>query len=338
MTPRATPFVLALACFALAACGRVDDGVEVSSTNVLEASTIDPLLLQKVVDAPSKVAWSGRRRFEAHYAFQGAPVDLVYEETVTTDGAGRFELRPEDLITPSLSPSQEALFLLSQQNREGLMFRRRDPTVRDAALFLDSYTVTDAGVVEQLLARDCARWSVQPNAGGNVWTLWIDLATGVILKSEERDAGQALVSSLVYLDFDDTPDTSQAVWYASPLQESPLDLSQAKAQLGFDPQLPKLLPANFRLVESERVVEPVDNRTWARLTYSDGWSEFVFMDGGPMTSPQAAQGISPDADVLRYVEAGPWVIAEGRVDSRRLLAAVRGNLGLLKLLVETAVY
>ncbi|MCC6409668.1 MAG: hypothetical protein IT453_21115 [Planctomycetes bacterium] len=329
---------LLLATVGFGACERVEITSEQTTTTFEKGSSVDLTLLQKIVDAPSTVSWMGRRRFEAHYSYQGAPNQIVYEETVITDGTGRFQLRAEDLITPVVPANEEALFLLSQDNREGLMFRHRDPTVRDAALFLKNYTAIDAGVVESIAGRSCARWTVHGNAGGNTWTIWIDLATGVILKNEERDGGQVLISLVEYLDFTDAPDTVNAVWHTSPLQESPLVLSQAKAQLGFDPLKPKLLPANFRLLHCERVVEPIDSRTWARFTYSDGWATLMSMDGGEMPSPQPAQqGIAPGADLLRFLEVGPWAIADGRVAGRRVLAAVRGNETLLKLLVESSV-
>lgn len=322
----------------ISGCDRSVVATEPAAGGIAKSSTIDQALLQKVVDAPDHVAWSGRRRFESHFVAQGQPQTLVYEETVTTDGTGRFELKPEDLLVPALSSNEEALFLLSQSRRAELLFRRRDPTVRHAQLFLQNYSAFDSGGVVQLLGRDCAHWTVTGSGNSNTWQLWIDLATGVILKFEEHDPSQALVASVEYLDFDDTPDTANAVWFVSPLQEAPLDLTQAQAQLGFEPVKPKLLPLGFRLDRAERVVEPVDNRTWARFTYSDGWNEFVFMDGGPMDQPQIAQGISPNADVLRFAEVGPWMLADGRADSRRILAAVRGNSGLLKLLVESSLY
>jgi negative regulator of sigma E activity len=256
---------------------------------------------------------------------------------VTTDGAGRFELRADDLITPTLDPNAEALFLLAQENRESLMFRHRDATVRDEALFLQNYTATDAGVVEQVLGRDCARWSVQANAGGNVWTLWIDLTTGVVLRWEELNAAQTLVARLEYLTFDDAPDTSQAVWHTNPLQETALDRVHPKSQLGFDPLQPKLLPAGFQLASAEHVVESVSGRTWARFTYTDGWAELVFMDGGPMTVPQTAQGYAPDASVMRIATVGSWVVADGRLGDRRVLSAARGSADQLQALVESAV-
>ncbi|MCE9593027.1 MAG: hypothetical protein K8S98_02440 [Planctomycetes bacterium] len=309
---------------------------DASTPATMKSSSIDLTLLQKIVAAPTTVSWRGRRHFEAHYTFKGAPVDLVYEETLTTDGTGRYQLAAEDLIVPTLPAGNEALFLLTQDNREGLMFQHRDPTVRDATLFLNNYTAIDAGTTEQVVGRNCARWSVQANAGGNTWTLWIDLATGVILKSEERDGGQALIALLQYLDFTDAPDTSNAVWHNSVLQESTVPTGQAQAVLGFAPISPRMLPPNYRLARTERVVDPVENRTWARFTYTDGWNEVIFMDGGAVNGSIAIHGPAPQPDVIRITEVGPWSIADGRIASHRVLAASRGGESDLKLLIESS--
>jgi hypothetical protein len=85
--------LLVLASLTAVACYRAATHAASSSSAIAKASSIDLSLLRKIIAAPTTVAWSGTRRYESHFAQPGAPVDLIYDETVTTDGAGRFEDR-----------------------------------------------------------------------------------------------------------------------------------------------------------------------------------------------------------------------------------------------------
>ncbi len=323
--------------FAFASCSHVVDRSSNGANGQSNATGSEQQLVAKIIAAPNSISWTGKRHLEAHYLSHGTPTDLVYDETVTTDGHGAFHIVADDLVTPQLSPSAEALFLLSQNRREGFLFRHRDNTVRIEELFLGNYTIADQGATETFVGRDCAVWTIASViTPGETWKLWIDLATGVILKNEERDDQGALVNSLAYLDFTLDPDTSNVVWHVDPVQETPLDPATQGSQLGFAPALPKGVPQGYRLLESTAVVDPTDNSTWARFVYTDGWNELIYMDGGPLTKKPPTQGISPKADVVRTLSIGPWLVCDGHISNHRVLAIGRVSLSSLQALIESA--
>lgn len=298
-------------------------------------------LIDKIMHAPTSVSWQGRRRYEAHYPSGGSVHDLMYEETVVTDGTGKFQVQCEDLLVPALDVDDEAVFLMSQNGREGMVFRHRDPIVRRKNLFFQNFVATDLGQTVALLGRDCADLSIVSQYSGQAWRALVDLQTGVILRLEERDPQGSLVSRFEYLTFAIDPALDGAVWHQSPVSEAPLDMEQAAQVLGFTPHLPKSVPAGYAVINTEHVIDPITGRDWARLTYSDGWNSLVVMDGGGAASAGAAPlTIQPDlqADWVRHFELGPWTLAEGLVNGRSLLVMGRMPLADVQTLIQSLVY
>lgn len=330
--------LLAALALGYAACGpNTTKSVVIDNGGVLESGT-SQTLLQLIMQAPTHVSWQGRRRVEVHAAGTGTPVDLSYEETVTTDGRGGFSVHAEDLVSPQLAPSSETLFLLTQDRREGFMFRHRDPMVRDEGLLLQNYTVTDTGEIVQILGRDCAHLVLQQvQGGGNTLHWYPDLATGVLLDAMEYDDAGALVMRAEYTSFALDPDTSNVVWHVNPVQENPLDLAIAKQVLGFTPKQPHVLPPGYHLALAQAVVDPTDQRKWARLTYTDGLNEFFLLDGGPGVAPPTPQN-PLEADVMRFLSIGPWVAADGAIGGRRIIAMGRMSVTGLQQLVESSIH
>ena len=128
----------------LAACG--DSGrqlptqpSDLSSSSAGEYFT-DLGLLQRIMVAPSRAAYTGRR--EVSFYVEEAPGvidELTYVEQVISDGNGQFLVEMEDLLAPQLSAERVEIFKLIQRGREEFFYNHRDFRVRDLELFLDHH-------------------------------------------------------------------------------------------------------------------------------------------------------------------------------------------------------
>lgn len=339
MSARRTLLALVLA---LTACSDATWSFTSDTTGPRLESSGGSTLITKIMEAPDSVSWHGLRRIELHYTWNGAPTDLIYDESVTTDGRGHFTIETEDLIEPQLPANEEALFVLSQDQRAGFMFRHRDPMIRDEALLYQNYVVTDTGEIIQLLGRNCAHLVIQSSHGGsNTLHLYADVLNGVLLKTEEFDSSAALVMRSQYSTLTLSPNVANVVWYQPLVQEVELDLQDPQEvvqQLGFVPLQPQTLPAGFQMQSLDAVADPLEGREWARFTYTDGLEEFFFLDGGSAGNVPPHQGTFPQNDIVRYLSIGPWIAADGRLAERRVLVLGCMSIPSLKQLIESAVH
>lgn len=326
--------VLSLAGLALVACD--DTGKTAASNQNLLGGAPQPVapttqastqsLISLMIGAASGVSFSGVRRYEAYSVVNGQTEPLIYRESVASDGAGQFAVDPLDLIDPVLPAPDEAQFLLLQQVRAGLFFRYRDLVVRDEDSFFQNYSAVDAGTTVQFLGRTCAELTIQLLSGAtNTYVLTVDVGNGLVLKAREELLDGTLVSLSEFETLALDPDLSSAVFHQPVNSEVPLDLDlqSATADLGFAPRPPKQLPSGWKLLEFSKVIDPIEDRPWAKFVYTDGL-ELIFLvqakpnlvhqlDGAPPGPPYKTETVTTSS-------IGLWTVLHGNIQGRELVA------------------
>ncbi|MBK8181254.1 MAG: hypothetical protein IPK67_20720 [Planctomycetes bacterium] len=131
-----------------------------------------------------------------------------------------------------------------------------------------------------------------------------------------------LISAMDFDSFALAPDLSAVAWHQRINDEQPLPVvGTLAAQIGFEPRSPRTLPAGFQLVERGRLVDPTDQSTWVKATYSDGLECIFFLHGGPIISDNGIRSGVPEikADLVEVAVAAPWVVARGNLRGERVL-------------------
>ncbi|HVS10109.1 MAG TPA: sigma-E factor regulatory protein RseB domain-containing protein [Planctomycetota bacterium] len=293
-------------------------------------------LLQKMVLAPSSVAYQGVRRVEAHWQIASAPQDLAYRELVSGDGQGGFAIDPLEVLQPQLTRPEVDIFQLLQKGREGFLYRYRDFRVSDLGLFLASYSATDSGVISQVAGRSCAQLTIEPRTDSDrLWRAWVDIETGLVLRAREELEDGTLVSLMEFESLSLAPDLSQVQFHVPINEELPLPETELAVKLGFPLAKPKLLPAGYQLTDTASVTDITDHRAWAKLTYGDGLEQVIFLHGGAV----GAQGLTGlGADVVQSLAVGPWTVLQGQVQGQRVIAMGKVGEQALLDMVESAFF
>ncbi len=343
---RPLSFLAALGLALVAGCsGAVDAEPEAAPRAILNAPpggsanvsrNLLPLL-RRMSLAPATVAHSGVRRVEQYWTVDDQPRELRYREQVASDGAGRFAIDATELIAPVASPQQAALFLVLQKAREGFVQRYRDFAVRDVDGFVRNYSIIDTGALVTVAGRPCNEYIVQRIVGESVrYQIAVDTQTALVLRTRQESSSGALLSLVEFESLDLAPNHSNVVWH-QPLTDErklPTDPALARAQLGFQPRLPRTDGGLF-LLQSATSVEAPDPRgtgtlMWAKHTLTDGVEVVFFLHGGPDTAPGRD-------DIVRVAPSvGPWNTAEGSLHGELYTAMGRVEVEELLDLLEAA--
>ena len=312
-------------------------------------------LLQAMAEAPGGVRFQATRRYEAHWQVDGQDELLVYREQATSDGAGGYAIQPLELLEPQLGSGPESLFLLLQRAREGFFFRHRDFAIRDPELFLQRWQVIDRGPA-QMLGRRCVRLEVQHQEDPDgAYHLVVDTESGLVLRSEERDASGALVSLLEFETLDLAPDLSSTLLHVPATAETVVPSEAGlRAALPFVPVRPKVVPEGFELLEMATVEDLTEGEEWARLTYGDGVEQLFFLHTahGPAEElapgGQAGTGPGPGGGTagaggrpehtVRFARVGPWTLLFGEIDGQSYVVLGKLDEDQLLLMVESAFF
>lgn len=341
--PRARSLAaLALAAGLLAACSReggapAASGGSASQVSFL-ASAPTPPFLERMVDAPERVAHGGLRRVEYHLAVDGVPTSLVYDERITADGAGRYAIEPVSVASPALSQPQREVFDELQRARQGFFFKYRDLRVRNWELFQQNYSVRveqDAPVVAGV---ECVEIEITPRDGSaRSYRLAVEADSGLVLRALERDESGAIVAATMFLEFTRQPVLDGVAFHVERYPGTPL--AQAALSPGFTPARPQVLPAGYREVSSELV--EVAGDTYARRVYGDGLENVFFLERrgapGSQTAPLSASAGTPENVTVRLAQLGSFRVAEvargnggyfvvGKVSEADVLAILRSAL------------
>lgn len=311
-----------------------------------EQAAVNAPLLMLIATAPGKVVHMGLRRYVAHWNDGVQSHALEYTEEVATDGTGKFAVTPKTLVEPQLPPPETSLFFLTQELREGMMFRARDFGVRDLDLFAANYSLVDTGLASQVAGVTCARVLVSKRVSPDRrYVLDVHTATGLVLSAREELLDGTLIARTVYESIDFTPDLSTVSWYVPINSELPLvsGSPEAVTSLGFQPRTPKLLPTGWQQIGLAKLVDPTTQQVWARLTYSDGVEQIFFVvakGDAPKHQPKNPPPGTPPShpDRVRKLAVGSWTLLEADLAAGRVLVLGRAPDGVLQDLIQSAFF
>jgi hypothetical protein len=343
---RAAILVALATGFSLTACDArsTASGEAPAATGSFAVASTSQPLLDLVPDAPFATLYGGKRSVYFSYRVNEVPVTVDYTEQVFADGQGNFTVMPLEVTEPPMSTQGQDLFKLLQSNREGFMYRHRDFRVRDLALFEQQYSVTDLGSPVTVCGRSCAWIEMKRLSGAqSSYRAWIDQQTGLILRYEELASSGQLEARVEFTDFTLAPDLTGVVFHTDDPVAQPLDLgTDTTPQIGFPVHAPSLLPSGFQLEKSEQVDD--GSQKWARLTYSDGAEQLFYLYCVESNPTAPAQQRSQHAGnhgpkrTMHVFHFGPWIVAQGNVDDRRLIAVGKTSETALLQMVQSALH
>jgi MucB/RseB N-terminal domain len=313
-------------------------------------------LLERIPDAPMNVAYSGTRHVSLHYAQDGVPNVLDYDENVASDGHGHFSIVPGQVTAPPMTDAQRQFFAILQERRDGFFYRYRDFRIRDWRTFLQNWRVVDTGSHEVVAGRSTDVLEVRRNEGtstegARVWyRAWIDPETALVLRADEFDASNRLVSHTEFLTFTLTPDLSGLALHGDRNPGAPFDPSaDTTASLGFRVLVPTILPEGYRLERAESLSvgnAGEDSGTWARLGFGDGVDELFFLqtvageDQAQIAGHPGSGSIGPDAGPrsVRVFQVGLWTVVQGQFQGVRAVVMGKTDVPSLLRMLKSAVH
>jgi hypothetical protein len=345
----------------LASCSRApgaDAAPASAARSAAQGAAASLPFLEKIPEAPSSVAYSGERHVRLSYVVAGTLKDLEYDETVHSDGHGRFSIVPGKVSAPAMTDDEAAFFAILQERRDGFFYRYRDFRIRDLRAFLRNWSATDQGLRETVAGRECAVLEFRKVRGdGSRYKAWIDVSTGLVMRAEEFDAQGARVGLVEFREFTLAPDLSTLALHGDRSEPKALDLStDTTTALGFQVLRPKILPDGYRLERAESVTaeaasnpgagapnetrgEPRGER-WARIAYGDGVEQIFFLQS---LSPDAAQASTAPGEVdvgsrfVRVFHVGPWTVLQGQFDRTRAIVMGKVDEASLLRMLKSAV-
>lgn len=316
--------ILSLATPLLGGCDVSSSGTVEAGTSVenAQAGPQDLALLDRIASAPRTVSYGGKRHVKIHYSIDGAPANLEYDEQVWSDGQGRSAIVPGEVVQPPMTKEQLDLFKTLQQARDGFFYRYRDFRIRDLQIFLQNWRVRDLGLQETVAGVATTVLEFRRIDGAPTWyRAWIDPRTALVMRAEERGAGNQIASSVEFLTFELSPDTTGVPLEDDQFTRYPLDLrANTSSSLGFRVRPPSVLPAGYRLDRAESTNDGTN--TWAILTYTDGVDSLFFLQtidsqGQTGQSPPGEYDVGPK--VARGYRIGPWTVLQLRSGVERVL-------------------
>jgi hypothetical protein len=342
----------ALCVVLLAGCGARADVVAPGSSTPGSSATVDQAtrsFLERIPDAPMTVAYAGSRHVALHYAQAGVASLLEYDEDVTSDGRGNFVVVPGRVSSPPMTTEQRDFFAILQERRDGFFYRYRDFRIRDWRTFLQNWRVIDTGGQESVAGRNTAVLEVRRLSGVldhgafDWYRAWIDPQTGLVMRADEFDSTDQLVSRTEFHTFTLTPDLSGVALHGDRNPGAPFDPNSDTTQtLGFHVLVPTILPEGYRLERSESLSvggPGAESSTWARLAFGDGVEQLFFLQTEAGSSALAA---SSEVDVgpksVRIYQVGPWTVVQGQFHGVRAIVVGKAGLASLLRMLKSAVH
>jgi len=332
--------VLLAALLGFSSCGpgaSTDAGTPGSNFAVGHAAA--PRFLERIPDAPSAIAYHGRRRVSSNWIVGNETKILDYVEEVWSDGLGKFLILPGAVSSPAMSAQQAQFFALLQEKRDGFFFRHRDFRVRDVALCLQNYAITDTGTTRRVAGRECTVLELRRNAPSESWyRAAIDPETGLVMSFEELTTSGRTLSRVEFEEFTLNADTSNVAVHGDVYPAAPFDPSvDTMTQLGFQARPARSLPAGYRFVKADSVSE--NGQTWARLFYGDGVDQAFLLE--TQLTPAQVQSDTARASklgtrVLRVFHMGPWTMVECRIGARLFVAVAKVEESALQDMLKSA--
>ncbi len=321
---RRVAYLALLVAASLAACDS--KSTSTPSVELQAVAGLGPSMrfLERMAEAPLKVAYSGKRRLVFDYAVDGQPEHMDYTEMVYSDGHGQFLITPGDVAAPPMTDAQRQVFMLLQSARDSFLYLHRDFRIREVALFEQNYSLDVLPDRTTVAGRSCVVMDVQSLAGGgSLYRVEVDPKTGLVMRCRETVNGAA-VATVEFMTFTLNPDLTGVELHGARFDVEPIVEQTAQAQLGFPVQWPRLLPHGYQLVRAARIDAP--GGPWVNATYGDGAEQVFYLFTDQPTAPML-HGSSPmqPAHTVRVYQIGPWTAAEGVFGNKR--CAVVGKVG-----------
>lgn len=332
----------------LAGCGSQSGaGGAASSASVAQSTRA---FLEKIPDAPMTVAYAGSRHVEIHYTENNVASVLDYDENVASDGAGHFAIVPGRVMSPPMTDEQRQFFAILQERRDGFFYRYRDFRIRDWRTFQQNWRVVDTGTQAPVAGRSTEVLEIRRIQGALEWyRAWIDPETGLVMRADEFDPSNQLVSSAEFKTFTLTPDLSNFSLHGDRNPGTPFDPAvDTTGSLGFRVLVPTLLPDGYRLERAESLsVANAGNEsgTWARLGFGDGVDELFFLQTAAAGhQSQAASlpgsgnaGLDVGPRSVRVFQVGLWTVVQGQFLDVRAVVIGKTDLPSLLRMLKSAI-
>lgn len=284
-----------------------------------EAGAVERQAVLPPVREARAVAHVGTRRVELFDRSVEPPRYLAYRERIASDGQGQFALEPLEPVTQVASGWPA--FELMQRQRAKFLVRYRDFALRDQALFLRNYALSDRGPGQPVAGRACSLYSAQRLDGSHAYELATDDETGLLLSVRELDAQGRTLGQVVYEELDLAPDLGAIVFHRSTIDELEHALDRPLAEVFDAPILvPSLLPAGYELRQATTLTDDEGER-WAKLVYTDGVETLFFAQLLPPPGGALVPHRLPQGDELVVVEESPVTMASGQIGAHRLVVA-----------------
>lgn len=314
--------------FGLAGCDASSASQAAGDTGatavVLQSPQPGEPLLAKMSVAATQAAYRGVRRVEQNWRIAGQPFATTYREEVASDGRGRWSLETVELVAPTLASTQQDLWLMLQESREGFLFRYRDFRLFDVAQMATNYTTLLTGNHVDVAGRSCVELVATLRTGrGFTYNLSVDRESGLVLRCEQVAPDGTRLGLVEFESIEFTPVfPPNQPWHVVSNDEKPLPAGHGAAQLlGFQPQQALRTPSRFVVLDSTVVTSPDPHQagtlSWVKTTLTDGIEVVFLLQGGP-------DGSAGGNDVVRVSPSvGPWNHVEGVLGGQRLMAMGR---------------
>ncbi len=271
-------------------------------------------ILQMALDAPRLIDYEGTKVVTALRG--GRP------ETITVAESHK---RPNLLRLEYLSPEDVAGRLIVDNGTTAWHYEPRlnmafeGPTLHggllsgDRTLLHRNYTLVLLGT-EEVIGRQAYVIALEPRGAGVYRTLWVDRATGTVLRSEERDPSRGVVLSAYFSRISFSLNQPEAYFRfrmpagARVFTMRPEGESQSPAalerQVHFPVLIPPVLPEGYTFRGG--AVSRFGSLTSVYLRYSDGGNLISFFEApaGSIGWPAFGQPVRVDAQPGRFIDLG----------------------------------
>jgi outer membrane lipoprotein-sorting protein len=296
------PFALVLMLVGVTACGHADKAFQ---------------LLDRVQDSTSLV---GVRIYSCRI---GSRLESSRERVILAPG-GRFRI--ELLEVNGRSPEQmdeatRAKFEQVAARYRGSLGRRvrleRDFRVRDVQLAISNYEIDGELKRRQFLGREVYSFTLRSKHGGDdsrFYDLTIDLQTGFIVRSVERDASGTNIAEMVYEHVDFHPDLSSydldSFDHVGRVGSEP-----AAVQPDFSVLRPRWLPPGFVLAAEITTEMKTVHRVVMELVYTDGIQEIAIFENRSLNhAPFRGPAGTAEPYEVRLLSFGNVALADFVID------------------------
>ena len=162
---------------------------------------------------------------------------------------------------------------------------------------------------------------------------------GLVLRAREELLYGTLVAQTEFESLDLAPDLSGVAFSQGLTDEEALPPGSKPdlTGLGFQPPVPKQLPAGWRLQEVAKLVDPTDDRAWAKLVYTDGVDLLFFLAAAPEPPQRALVGGSAAQPArVRALSVGAWTVLQGDLAGHELVVMGKADEEVLADLIRSA--